>query len=134
MKALLAAVLSLMLSACGTIANLGIDPARLDTANKQLAAYGGEIIAIAQLAAELNETGVLSDEQTTQVAEELQAALNLAVIAQRQLEETGDPRQAEQTIDRIARSIDLALGLLTAFAPEETSPLQLMRVSHVIRS
>lgn len=125
MKALFLAVTAVLsLAGCGHIANLGIDPARLDTANRQLAAYAGEITALADLGTDLVERGVISPDQGLRVADHLENALDLATAAQAQLAETGDPQAAERTIEQIARSIDLALGLLTAFAPMETADLK----------
>lgn len=111
----------ILTAACGHFANLGIDSERLDTANKQLAAYSGEISALAQFGERLVVTGVITQEQAIRAADHLDEALETIRVAQAQITATGDPIAAESALDRVRLSIDLALGILTAFAPEETA-------------
>ncbi len=117
LKFTIAALFALVLSGCGHFANLGIDSARLDTANKQLLAYSSEIQVLAELGESLVVRGVITKSQGRNAGVYLQRALDLVEEAQEAIVATGDPLTAETKIIRVQRSISLALELLTSLAP-----------------
>lgn len=110
-----------LLAGCGHFANLGIDSERLDTINKQFVAYAGEITALAMLGEELVARNVITSAQGLKAAGYLQEALDLVEVAHAEAILSGDPLAAETTLEKVQRSVTLALGILTAFTPTSST-------------
>lgn len=117
-----AAVLALlMLGGCAS--TLGIDKDRLDTANKQLADKVLFVESLARFATRLVQRGVITPDQGDIAATHLQTSLNALNTAQAAVARNGDPTEAEETIERVDRSLAIVLDLLLAFAPSQTTAI-----------
>lgn len=111
-------IMALALASC---TGLGINSDRLDTANKQLAAYAGEVQALVTLTDSLYSRGVLNEVPATKALNRLQEANDLIRSATDAVAANGDPRLAEEDIDKIQILVDIALDLLIDFGLDSAS-------------
>lgn len=108
-------IASLCMLAMTACAGLGIDSSRLDTTNKQLAAYAGEIAALVELTDELSARQVIDSQTTINVLDRLQQANDIVRSATESVALNGDPRLADNALDRVQVLVDIALDLLVDF-------------------
>lgn len=109
-----------LMAACAT-GPLGVDNDRLDTANKQLLAYAGEVAALATLTDELYDRGVVDGPTALRIADQLQQANDLLRSATESVARNGDPSQAEDAISRTQVLVGIALDLLVDFGLTESN-------------
>lgn len=119
MRTLLLAIAALTVSGCATI--FGVDPARIDSANKALAAATVRIEALALIATDLVTEGVITPSQGRAIATNLRTALDAVQQAKDAIAASGDPSQADTALEIAERSIDVTLRLLQSFAPKQTA-------------
>ncbi len=113
---ILIAPLMLAMAACQ---GLGIEEDRLDTANKQLLAYAGEVAALATLTEDLHERRVIDNNTTLKIADALQRANDILRSATEAVAINGDPSQAENSIEQVQILVGVALDLLVDFGLTE---------------
>lgn len=116
---LLAALAAFILPGCAAL-DFG-QGARLDTANKQLAAKALEIDAMTTLTRDLLARGVITAPQAEKVHGALQGALDVLKTVQGQVAVSGDPYQAQGAVTAVDRAIAIALGLLRQYAPAQSA-------------
>ena len=127
MRAFLLSIAALALASCASV--FGASVSDLDTANKKLAFAVIQIEAVATLAADLTEAGVIRPAQARAVASALQTGLDAAKGAQASLAAGGSPGEAGDALETVERSLDLALRLLNAVTPAATVPASFERVA-----
>ncbi len=107
----LAILFALTLSACASV--FGASASDLDTAAKKLAFAIVQIETVANLAADLVQSGTLPPAHGRAVASALRPALDAAKAAQASLAAGGPPADADNALDTIERALSLALSLLS---------------------
>lgn len=119
MKIIGALIIALCVSACATV--FGVDPARLDSANKALAAATVRIEALALISTDLVAEGVITPTQGRAISSNLRTALDAVQKAKDAVQASGDPTQADAALEIAERSIDVTLRLLQSFAPKQSA-------------
>lgn len=119
MRIVFALITALFASSCATI--FGVDPARLDSANKSLAAATVRIEALALISTDLVTAGVITPSQGRAISTNLRTALDAVQQAKDAIAASGDPTQADTALEIAERSIDVTLRLLQSFAPKQTA-------------
>ncbi len=117
----IAAVLLAVLTLGGCVSTLGINNDRLNTANKQLADKVLFVESMAEFATRLVQTRTISALQGRQVGGILQKSLNTLNETQAAISRSGDPSQAQSTLDAVDQSLAIVLDLLTTIAGPATA-------------
>lgn len=113
-------------SGCTT---LGVDKARLNTANKQLADKIVFVDKLVTLTRVLNAKRVITTAQAIQAHSALQKAKDTLEATKDALARNGDPSRVESVIERIDRSLAITLDLLMAVTGS-TTPTDLETYDH----
>lgn len=117
-RTILLALMALPLAGCLSLT--GVDPDRLDTANKQIADKVVFVKSVATFARRLLEGGVIDADQARSVGRNLNAQLTLLENTQRSIAMNGDPSEAVGVVEQVDRALATVLDLLTIYAPTQT--------------
>jgi hypothetical protein len=122
MKLFLSVCAAILLSGCSLMHSMiGVSPSEIDTTNKALAASAAQLTITYNLTTDLLESGVITASQASKVKSALDPALDIVKNIQATVERTGDPSGAANAIETATVALQIAMNLLTEFAPTQTA-------------